>query len=126
MLMRYTTGIVCLLSFMLATPAVQAEDLAKFMRAKLSHSEKILEGLAREDYDLIAQNSQAISLLCEEELWNVMQTPEYQERSKEFRRSVNSITAAAQKKNLEGAALAYIDATMKCVSCHSYIRSQTK
>jgi len=56
----------------------------------------------------------------------VMQTAEYRERSNEFRRTVNAITDAARKKNLEAAALAYVDATLKCVSCHKYIRQERK
>jgi cytochrome c556 len=103
--------------------AANAEDkLAAFMKAKLDHSEKVLEGLAREDYALIAKHSQAISLLCEDELWSVLQTPEYLERSNEFRRSVNAITDAARKKNLDAAAFAYVESTMKCVTCHKYVR----
>jgi cytochrome c556 len=92
------------------------------MKAKLGHAEKVLEGLATEDYELIAKHSQAISLLCEDELWAVLKTPEYQERSNEFRRTVNAITDAARKKNLDGAALAYVSATMSCVNCHKYVR----
>jgi len=103
--------------------SVQAQDrLAVFMQAKLAHAEKTLEGLAREDYEEIARHSQAISLLCEDELWSVLKTPEYQQRSDEFRRSVNAITDAARRKNLEAATLAYVDATMKCVTCHKYVR----
>ena len=98
------------------------EKLSAFMKAKLVHSEKVLEGLAREDYDLIAKHSTTISNLCLDEMWMVLQTPEYAERSKEFRRSVYEITEAAQKKNLEAAAFAYVDMTMKCVSCHKYVR----
>ena len=80
----------------------------------------------REDYELIGKHSQAISLLCEDELWSVLQTPEYVERSKEFRRSVYAITEAARKNNLEAAALAYVDSTMKCISCHKYVRQTRK
>lgn len=102
------------------------EPLSGFMKAKLEHSQKTLEGLAKADFDLVAKHSQAISLLCEDELWAVLKTPEYQERSNEFRRSVNAITDAARKKNLEAATLAYVDATMKCVSCHKYVRQMRK
>ena len=100
----------------------QENKLAAFMKGKLDHSQKVLEGLAREDYDMIAKHSQAISLLCEDELWSVIQTPEYLERSKEFRRSIYEITEAARKKNLEAAAFAYVESSMKCVSCHKYVR----
>ena len=105
------------------TSAASAEDkLSAFMTIKLRHAEKVLEGLATEDYVLIAKSSQAMSLLCEDEMWAVLQTPEYRERSLEFRRSVDAITEAAQKKNLEAATLSYVDSTMKCVSCHKYVR----
>jgi len=57
-----------------------------------------------------------------DELWSVVQTPEYRERSNEFRRSVNAITAAARKSNLEAATLAYVDSMMKRVTCHKYVR----
>ena len=104
-------------------PGAAAQDrLSLFMKRKLDHAEKTLEALAKEDYDAIITHSQAISLLCEDELWMVLETPEYRERSKEFQRSVYGITEAARKKNLEGAALAYVDTTLKCVSCHQYLR----
>jgi len=105
-----------------SAPAQADERLAAFMQLKLTHAEKTLEGLTKGDYELIAKHSQAISLLCEDELWSVLQTPEYRERSNEFRRSVNSITTAARKKDLEAATLAYVHATMNCVSCHKYVR----
>ena len=107
----------------LASGWVQAQDrLAAFMQAKLTHSEKTLEGLAKGDFELIAKHSQAISLLCVDEQWSVMKTPEYQERSNEFRRNVDAITNGARKKNLDAATLAYVNATLNCVSCHKYVR----
>ena len=105
--------------------SLAAQDrLAAFMQAKLTHSEKTLEGLTKGDFELIVKHSQAISLLCIDEQWMVLQTPEYRERSNEFRRNVDTITTAARGKNLEGATLAYVSATMNCVTCHKYIREQ--
>jgi hypothetical protein len=109
-------------SAVLPSSARGQDNVAVFMKAKLNHSQQVLKGLALEDFDLIAKHAQAMSLLCEDENWMVLQTPEYRERSTEFRRSVDSITEAAKKKNLEGAALGYVDATMKCVNCHKYVR----
>jgi cytochrome c556 len=117
------------ISAVVVATAAWAQDkaLAAFMRAKLVHSEKTLEGLATEDYALIAKHSQAMSLLCQDEKWSVVRTMEYDKRSEEFRRSVDAITAAAREKDLDAATLAYLDATMKCISCHKYIRKeQTK
>jgi hypothetical protein len=119
----WCVGVVGISAVVVATAAwAQDKALAAFMRAKLVHSEKTLEGLATEDYALIA-----MSLLCQDEKWSVVRTMEYDKRSEEFRRSVDAITAAAREKDLDAATLAYLDATMKCISCHKYIRKeQTK
>lgn len=106
------------------TVFAQEDKLAKFMRAKLYHSEKTLEGLTTEDFDLVAKHSQAMSLLCQDEMWSVVRTVEYDQRSTEFRRSVDAITKAAREKDLDAATLAYLDTTMKCVSCHKYVRKE--
>ena len=100
----------------------QPNDVRDFMRAKLAHSQKVLEGLTTEDFDMIAKNSQAMSLLAQASNWQVLQTPEYLEQSRDFRRAADTLTDAAKKKNLDGAALAYVEVTMKCVNCHKYVR----
>ena len=121
-LVIHLAAALAVLAIASTTSPASAQELSAFMKAKLGHTEKTLEGLARGDFEMIAKHSQAISLLCEDELWMVMKTPEYQERSNEFRKSVNAITDAARNKNLEAATLAYVDTTMKCVSCHQYLR----
>ena len=93
-----------------------------FMRVKLSYSQKVLEGLTIEDFDLIAKNSQAMSLLSQATNWQVLTTAEYLQHSQDFRRTADALTEAARKKNLDGAALAYVELTMKCINCHKYVR----
>lgn len=102
--------------------AQRPNDVGTFMRAKLEHSKKLLEGLALEDFDLIAQQSQDLSLLSQATNWQVLNTAEYLEQSAEFRRTADALTQAAKEKNLDGAALRYVDLTMKCVNCHKYVR----
>lgn len=97
-------------------------EVSVFMRAKLDHSKKLLEGLALEDFTLIARESQELSLLSQATNWQVLQTEEYLEQSAEFRRSADALTEAAREKNLDAAALRYVDLTMKCVNCHKYVR----
>lgn len=94
----------------------------EFMRSKLDHSQRVLEGLALEDFDAIAKHGQELSLLSLAASWQVLETMEYQQQSVEFRRAADAITEAAKKKNLDGAALAYVEMTMKCVNCHKYVR----
>jgi hypothetical protein len=98
-------------------------DVKDFMRAKLVHMEKVLEGITTEDYDLIRKNANQLTLLSHAAAWRVFETPAYRDYSSEFRRSTEAIVEAAKKKNIDGAALAYVDTTMKCVTCHKYVRS---
>jgi len=106
----------------LAQPQQPAGNLDMFMRSKLEHSQRVLEGLTTGNHELVAKHAQQISLLSQAEMWQVLQTPEYFERSLEFRRATDAITEAAKNKNLDGATLAYVDMTVKCVSCHKYVR----
>ena len=100
-------------------PPNQVQD---FMQVKLQHSQAVLEGLTIEDFDLIAKNAQDISLLSQAAAWQVLQTAEYVQHSSEFRRSADALRDAAKKKNLDGAALHYVDMTLKCINCHKYVR----
>jgi cytochrome c556 len=93
-----------------------------FMRAKLKHSQEILEGLAVENYPQIAKNAQELALLSHATNWDVFQTELYVAHSREFRRAALELRDQAKKSNLEGAALAYLEVTMKCVNCHKYVR----
>lgn len=103
-----------------------ADDVATFMQAKLTHSKNVLAGLATEDYDLIAKESQQLTLLSLDTDWQVLQTAEYRRLSLEFRKTSQTLTEAATNKNLDGATLAYVDMTLKCVQCHKYVRSVDK
>lgn len=101
------------------TPALQ-----KFMRIKLSLTQGILEGLVTEDFDRINRNSNALLLLTAAEEWNQKGTPLYKQHSEEFRTAIKDLRAMAQKKNLDGAAFAYLHATTSCIECHSYVRAR--
>jgi hypothetical protein len=113
--------IACVLSYSLGR-SQEPQGAKVFMRAKLEHSQKLLEGLVMEDYNAINKNAQALSLLSLAASWQVLQTPEYAQQSLEFRRAADAVHNAAEKKNLDGAALAYMEMTMKCVNCHKYVR----
>lgn len=104
----------------------ETADLRDFMRAKLLHSQKILEGLTTENYDMIAKHAQDLSLLSEDEQWQVFQTADYMNRSKEFRRAANALAESGRTKNLDSASLGYVEVTLKCIECHKYVRSIQK
>lgn len=100
----------------------QPDRVAVFMRAKLGHADRVLEGLAVADFALIERAAQELSLASLDSNWQVLQTEDYARQSGEFRRACDSLKKAAQEKNLDGAALAWVDVTLKCVQCHKYVR----
>jgi hypothetical protein len=120
----------CLIVLALAACAPPAQEsqgqepnkVSDTMRIKLGYSQKLLEGIATEDYASIVTNAQKLSLMTLETNWNVLMTPDYLQHSMDFRRSADAIRDAAKAKNLDGATLAYVDMTMKCVNCHKHVR----
>lgn len=102
--------------------APRPNQVQPFMQAKLHRSQHLLEGIALGDLELVAKNSQALSLLAEEANWRVLQTPEYLRYSSDFRHAADAITDAARAKNLDGATLGYVQLTMTCIKCHNHVR----
>jgi cytochrome c556 len=102
----------------------QPDKVAAFMRAKLAHSQDVLEGLTTEDFELIEKGAQELALASLDSNWQVLQTEDYVRQSAEFRRACGSLRDAAKAKNLDGATLAWMDVTLKCVQCHKYVRDE--
>lgn len=92
------------------------------MRAKLTSAHQILEGIATENFSQIETNAQKLIQLSKVAGWRARQTPEYELFTNEFRRHAEAIIEAAQKKNLDGATLAYMQLTFNCASCHKHMR----
>ena len=107
--------------------AVQKKDedkkVAELMRKKLAASQKVLEGLAINDFDLISSNADELIRVSKAAEWHVVKTPQYEVFSNEFRRSAESLGQKVRDKNLDGAALAYVELTLTCVHCHKHVRA---
>jgi cytochrome c556 len=118
------TGI--LLSAMVLAPAQDRKSRAnkEFMRDKLELSQKVLEGLALEDFNLIAAKSQKLSAMSQAASWQVFDNPDYAQQSVDFRKNVDALTRAAERKNIDAATLAYMKMTMSCVDCHKLVRGK--
>ena len=100
----------------------QDPDIDQIMQRKLDHAHAILEALIVEDYETLEDSATSLQKLSEQAEWFVLQTPEYTQRSAGFRQAVLEIQASAKDRSLEGAALGYVDMTLKCVQCHQMLR----
>jgi hypothetical protein len=97
----------------------------ELMRQKLEHSQSVLEGLALENFELVANHARKLSALSLEAGWRALDDPEYARQSDSFRRNVTALAKAAADRNLDGATLAYVRVTLSCVECHKFVRGRT-
>ena len=98
--------------------------LRKFMRQKLEHSQKVLEGLALEDFAMIAENARELKELSEDARWRVSPDINYLRLSSQFQDLAEELAQDAKDKNIDGATLAYVQMTVNCVACHKLVRDK--
>jgi len=92
------------------------------MQRKLKHAQKVLEGLALNDFDKIGDNAQELLVISKLAEWKVVKTPRYANYSSEFQEIAEKLVKAAKDKNLDAATLAYMEMTSSCVKCHKHVR----
>jgi hypothetical protein len=92
------------------------------MEKKLASAQKVLEGLAKNDFEAIRENSGILNDLSKQAAWKMVETPRYETYSEEFQRITLKMMNQGKDKNLDGAALSYVDMTLMCVKCHQHVR----
>jgi len=98
------------------------KDKDNLMKRKLAASQKVLEGLAINDFESIAKNAEELIAISKEAEWKVLKTPQYELHSNDFRRIADTLAKSAKEKNIDGAALTYVELTLACVKCHKHVR----
>jgi hypothetical protein len=97
--------------------------LQLFMRKKLEATQKVMEGLVVEDYEMIAQGAKQLKAISAAADFVVVKEAMYTQHADEFRRVVDRLEKQAKEKRLDGAALANMDLTLSCIDCHRFVRS---
>lgn len=119
-------GLVLVLVGSVLSREEQEPNIRFIMQRKLDHAHSLLEALITEDFETLEDSAGALRVLSEEAGWFVITTPEYTERSTTFRRAVAEIELSAKEKNLDRAALGYVDMTLQCVRCHQFLRGTAR
>ena len=123
-LLSIVTGVLAIGLTLGLAQSRRSRAAKEFMRDKLELSQKVLEGVAIEDWDLVIAKGTKLSAMTQEADWRVFENPNYDAQSKAFRQHVDSLVKAAQKKDLDAATLAYVRMTMSCVDCHKAVRGK--
>lgn len=100
----------------------EPKKVPALMRDKLDHAQKVLEGLALNDPKLIAKHAEELIRISKEAEWKVIKTGTYEMHSNDFRRTAETLVKNANDKNLDAAALTYVEMTLSCMKCHKYVR----
>lgn len=107
-------------------PKPKADEPKKptVMQRKLAHSQKVLEGLAKNDFGAIGTGADGLLECVKDVTWKINETEKYLLHTNEFLRRVEDLKKAAKAKNIDAASLAYVDLTLTCVRCHKYLREE--
>jgi len=96
----------------------EAKPSQEIMWKKLDLSHGALDAIALDDFEALeAYASDLVALSVAGEL-NIGDTESYRQKSREFREAAQALGRAAREQEAEAAALAYVDLTLRCLSCH--------
>jgi len=119
-----------LLVAVIALPAVGDDDQDQksyWMKKKLEFSEHILKGLALADFDTIIKSADSMrNMSVLEKLTRRTHAEEYRAQLAIFQASTKQLIHEAEKKNIDGTALAFTQMTLSCVNCHKVLRDPVK
>jgi cytochrome c556 len=105
-----------------AEPAKE-ESHSYWMKKKLEFAEHILAGMATADFDKISTAAHSMKNLNQIEEWaRRKNADDYRTQLHIFRFANSELVRQAEKKNIDGVALAYSQLTLSCVNCHKLLR----
>lgn len=97
-----------------------------FMRRKLAMVNKIVEGIATEDFGLIEQGGRELVEIAESAAWKSTKDPFYGHYSSNFEQAAKGLIDAAQRKSVDKATFAYVHVTFSCTACHQHVRGTVR
>ncbi|MAE63518.1 MAG: hypothetical protein CMJ18_04540 [Phycisphaeraceae bacterium] len=99
-------------------------DLTMVMKAKLRHSEGVLEGVVLQDFGKIRINATALYELSKLGAWKIDDATAYVQYSEGFQKLTEQLVQHADNRDAREAAETYGRMTTMCVNCHRYMHQQ--
>ena len=108
-------------------PEVTKEKPMSFwMSQKLDYAKQILESLTSGDFDSLAQAAEKMQFVGKIEGFVRNRNPDYATQLRMFELANQELVRQAERRNIEGATLAFNQLTSSCVACHVQIREEGK
>jgi hypothetical protein len=118
---RLTAALLLLAVAAGQSSSAQTARLKQVMRAKLEHSQGMLEAVVTSNWPLLDREARAMAAVTRDPAWAALAMPEYVRHSETFLRAVNDLIEASGSRDLEKASLGFMSLTTSCVSCHRYL-----
>lgn len=94
----------------------------QFMQSKLTTANKIVKGLATEDFRLLRETAIEWIKIADSASWKVRRDPIFIQYSRNFQSQADRLRRAAERQSIEEATFAYVHATVTCTACHQHVR----
>ena len=118
----FAIALVCCTALAVRGDDSQEKTQSYWMKKKLEYSQNILSSLATEDFASISKNAALMKALDGLEKYVHPRGKEYRMQLQTFQFANDELLRNAEEKNVDGAALAYVQLTMSCVNCHKVLR----
>jgi hypothetical protein len=108
--------------------SVGHEETQVMMQAKLSHAQKVMEGLVTHDFNAIEKAAAALSKISLSPPPDLTKAGDksdaqvYEHFRMEFARLAGQLEGHARRKELAATAYVQQNMTATCIACHDYIR----
>jgi len=97
--------------------------MEKFMTQKLAAAQRALEGVAREDHELIQKSTAEMIDLSRQAAWEQMASYRFVQDTTDFVAAADFLSRMADAKDAEGTSLGFMRLTMTCTNCHRHVRT---
>ena len=106
-----------------ASPVRQEPDRRDFMLQKLKIVNRVVEGIATDDFELVSKSSFALARLTESAAWLSNRDPFYRHYSQHFEHAIDGLARAADARSPEKVTFAYTHLMISCTACHQHVRN---
>lgn len=94
-----------------------------FMARKLAAAQRALEGVTREDHELIQKATAEMIELSRQAAWEQMASYRFVQDTTDFVAAAEFLSRMADAKDAEGTSLGFMRLTMTCTNCHRHVRT---
>lgn len=100
----------------------KAEPRKSLVARKLENAHKVLDGVAKTDYQEVERSAEELIKIAKALTWEKARSERYEELGTEYRRDLEGLIKAARTKSNEAMALAYVRVSLSCFKCHNEVR----